>query len=102
VRNRNGKLCVTDGPFAETRECLGGFTFIDARDLSEALQFVSKFPARLTSVEVRPVMDPNAELTDPADQKIATALRTAARRSHRRSIWEPESRPPRSREISVL
>jgi hypothetical protein len=79
VRKRNGKLSITDGPFAETKECLGGFTIIEARDLNEALQLVSKFPARLTSVEVRPVMDPNAELTDPADRKVATALR---RQSH--------------------
>jgi hypothetical protein len=75
VRNRNGKLSITDGPFAETKECLGGFTIIEARDLNEALQLVSKFPARLTSVEVRPVMDPNAELTDPGDRRIAAALR---------------------------
>jgi hypothetical protein len=79
VRNRNGKLSITDGPFAETKECLGGFTIIEARDLNEALQLVSKFPARLTSVEVRPVMDPNAELTDPGDRRIAAALR---RQSH--------------------
>jgi hypothetical protein len=35
VRNRNGNLSITDGPFAETKECLGGFTIIDARDLNE-------------------------------------------------------------------
>jgi hypothetical protein len=79
VRNRNGKLSITDGPFAETKECLGGLTIIDATDLNEALQLVSKFPARITSVEVRPVMDPDAELTDPGDRRIATALRHQSR-----------------------
>jgi hypothetical protein len=74
VRNRSGTASITDGPFAETKECLGGFTIIEAKDLNEALELVSKFPARLTSVEVRPVMDANAELTDPGDLKVAAAL----------------------------
>jgi hypothetical protein len=79
VRNRNGKRSITDGPFAETKECLGGFTIIDAKDLNEALHLVSKFQARILSVEVRPMMDPAAELTDPVDRKIAAAIR---RNSH--------------------
>jgi hypothetical protein len=74
VRRRSGKLAITDGPFAETKECLGGFTIIEARDMNEALELVSKFPARLTSVEVRPVMDPYAELTDPGDRLVVSAL----------------------------
>jgi hypothetical protein len=74
VRKREGKLSITDGPFAETKECLGGFTIIEARDMSEALELVSKFPARLTSVEIRPVMDPNAELTDPGDRRVMSAI----------------------------
>jgi hypothetical protein len=74
VRKRDGKLLITDGPFAETKECLGGFTIIEARDMNEALEIVSKFPARLTSVEVRPVMDPNVELTDPEDRLVVSAL----------------------------
>jgi hypothetical protein len=74
VRNRNGAVSITDGPYAETKECLGGFTIIEARDLDEALQLVSKFPARQTSVEVRPIMDPDAELTDPADRMIVAAI----------------------------
>src|SRR5215210_1651407 len=50
VRIRNGKLSTTDGPFAETREQLGGFYLIDARDLNEALQVAAKIPsARLGS-----------------------------------------------------
>jgi hypothetical protein len=75
VRNMNGKPSMTDGPFAETKECLGGFTIIDARDLNEALQLVSRFRAGLLSVEVRPVMDPAGELTDPVDRKVADGIR---------------------------
>ena len=56
VRMRGGKLSITDGPFAETKEQLGGFFLINARDLSEAIQIASKWPsARLGSIEVRPV-----------------------------------------------
>jgi hypothetical protein len=56
LRVRNGKLSVTDGPFAETKEQLGGFFLIDARDLNEAIQVASKWPsARLGNIEVRPV-----------------------------------------------
>ena len=77
IRNRNGRLDITDGPFAETRECLGGVTIIEARDLNEALELVSKFPARLTSVEVRPIMEPGAELTDPADRMVVAAVQRA-------------------------
>ncbi len=57
VRVRNGRLSTTDGPFAETKEQLGGFYLIDARDLNDAIQVASKIPsARLGSVEVRPIM----------------------------------------------
>jgi hypothetical protein len=56
VRVRDGKLSVTDGPFAETRETLGGFFLIEARDLNEAIRIASRWPsARLGSIEVRPV-----------------------------------------------
>src|SRR5215468_11761949 len=56
VRLRNGKLSTTDGPFAETKEQLGGFYLIEAADLNEAIQIASKIPpAREGSVEVRPV-----------------------------------------------
>ncbi|MGH8504105.1 MAG: YciI family protein [Gammaproteobacteria bacterium] len=58
VRIRNGKLSTTDGPFAETKEQLGGFWLIDARDLDEAIDVAAEFPsARLGSIEVRPVRD---------------------------------------------
>jgi hypothetical protein len=56
VRVRNGKVSVTDGPFAETKEQLAGFYLIDASDLDEALQCAAKIPpARVGSIEVRPV-----------------------------------------------
>jgi hypothetical protein len=56
LRVRNGKLTVTDGPFAETKEQLAGFYLIEARDLNQAIQLAAKIPpARVGSVEVRPV-----------------------------------------------
>lgn len=56
VRVRNGKVSVTDGPFAETKEQLAGFYLVDARDLNEAIQIASRIPpARVGSIEVRPV-----------------------------------------------
>lgn len=56
VRIRNGRVSVTDGPFAETKEQLAGFYLIEARDLNEAIQLASRIPpARVGSVEVRPV-----------------------------------------------
>ncbi len=58
VRVRNGKVSTTDGPFAETKEQLGGYYLINARDLNEAIQVAAKIPsARLGSVEVRPIME---------------------------------------------
>jgi hypothetical protein len=58
VRVRNGKLSTTDGPFAETKEQLGGYYLIEAKDLNDAIQVASRIPgARLGSVEVRPVME---------------------------------------------
>jgi hypothetical protein len=58
VRVRDGKSLVTDGPFAETREQLGGFFLVDARDLDEALSIAARIPgARKGTIEVRPVME---------------------------------------------
>ena len=58
VRVRNGKVSVTDGPFAETKEQLAGFYLIDAADLNEAIRVASKIPpARVGSIEVRPVRE---------------------------------------------
>lgn len=56
VRVRNGKLSVTDGPFAETKEYLSGFIKIEARDLNEAIQIAAAIPlAHVGTIEVRPV-----------------------------------------------
>ena len=58
IRVRNGKLSTTDGPFAETKEQLGGFILIEARDLNEAIQVAAKIPlARRGSIEVRPIKE---------------------------------------------
>jgi hypothetical protein len=58
VRVRNGKVSTTDGPFAETKEQLGGFYMIEAKDLNDAIQVAARIPgARYGSVEVRPIMD---------------------------------------------
>jgi len=70
VRVRNGKATVTDGPFAETKECLAGFYLVEARDLNEAIQIASRIPpAAVGSIEVRPVRPireaPNAHRRQP-------------------------------------
>ncbi len=58
VRVREGKPMITDGPFAETREQLGGFFLIEARDISEANAIAARIPsARTGSIEVRPVAE---------------------------------------------
>jgi hypothetical protein len=55
---RNGKVSTTDGPFAETKEQLGGYFLIEARDLNDAIQVASRIPgARLGSIEVRPIAE---------------------------------------------
>jgi hypothetical protein len=62
VRVRNGRLSLTDGPFAETKEQLAGFYLIEARDLNEAIQLAAKIPpARVGCIEVRPVRELSAE-----------------------------------------
>jgi hypothetical protein len=56
VRVRSGKVSVTDGPFAETHEQIGGFILIEAQDLNEAIQLASKIPAiQLGGIEIRPI-----------------------------------------------
>jgi hypothetical protein len=57
VRMRDGQRLITDGPFAETREQLGGYFLVNANDLDEALAIAARIPgARIGTVEVRPVM----------------------------------------------
>jgi hypothetical protein len=71
VRVRNGKVSVTDGPFAETKEQLAGFYMIEARDLNEAIQLASKIPpACVGSVEVRPVRPIRESVAQAASQKF--------------------------------
>jgi hypothetical protein len=63
IRVRNGKISATDGPFAETKEQLGGYYLIEARDLNEAIQVAAKIPgARLGCVEVRPIAEDSRTL----------------------------------------
>ena len=58
VRVRNGKRLVTDGPFAETREQLGGYYLIDASDLDEAMSIAERIPAaKVGTIEIRPVLE---------------------------------------------
>lgn len=58
VRMREGRRVVTDGPFAETREQLGGYYVIEARDLDEAISIAERIPpARFGTIEIRPVME---------------------------------------------
>jgi hypothetical protein len=60
VRVRNGKISSTDGPFAETKEQLGGYYLINARDLNDAIQIAAKIPsARIGTIEIRPIQEFN-------------------------------------------
>ena len=71
VRVRNGRVSTTDGPFAETKEQLGGYYVIEARDLNEAIHIASRIPgARIGCVEVRPIAE---------DQRTLDALGFVAR-----------------------
>ena len=79
IRMRGGRLTTTDGPFAETKEQLGGFYLIEARDLNEAIQVASKIPSVHTgSIEIRPVVD----FSQPdANQQAMPAARTDTARA---------------------
>src|SRR5258706_4113175 len=58
VRSRNGKVSTTDGPYAETKEQLGGYYLIEAKDLNDAIQVASRIPsAQSRSIEVRPIVE---------------------------------------------
>ena len=57
VRVRNGKTETTDGPFAETKEQLGGYYLLDCKDLDQAIEYAAKIPsAKLGSIEIRPIL----------------------------------------------
>ena len=74
VRVRNGKVSTTDGPFVETKEQLGGFYLIEAKDLNDAIQVAAKIPsARTGAIEVRPVVDFSAEVAKREQAAGATA-----------------------------
>jgi hypothetical protein len=64
VRQRNGKITVTDGPFAESKEAIGGYALVDVKDLDEAVAMAKTWPA-LSAIEIRPLVthdDPSARL----------------------------------------
>jgi len=68
IRLRGGKLSTTDGPFAETKEQLGGFYLIEAKDLNDALQVASRIPSVKTgSIEVRPIVEHPQANAQPAE-----------------------------------
>jgi hypothetical protein len=65
LRYRDGKVTVTDGPFAETREQIGGILFLEARDLNEAIQIMSRHPGvRVGPFEIRPAVDLGAMISE--------------------------------------
>ena len=73
VRVREGRRLVTDGPFAETREQLGGYYMVDARDLDEAISIAGRIPgARRGTVEIRPVVELPG-LPDPSESQLVAA-----------------------------
>jgi len=70
IRMREGKPLVTDGPFAETREQLGGYFLVDAKNLDEALTIASEIPAgKWGTVEIRPILEITG-LPEPTDALI--------------------------------
>src|SRR4051812_8832113 len=74
VRLREGRRMVTDGPFAETREQLGGYFLVDARDLDDAIAIAGRIPgARKGTVEIRPVLE-MAGLPEPSAAKLAVSV----------------------------
>ena len=74
VRVKDGQTLVTDGPFAETKEALGGFYLLECRDLDEAIEYAAKIPgARRGSIEVRPVWELPAEYAGQATPEGAAA-----------------------------
>ena len=73
LRYQNGKVSVTDGPYAETKELLGGLLTIEARDLNHAIQLISNHPGvKMGSWEIRPVQDLNPMIRE-SERRRATA-----------------------------
>ena len=73
VRVRDGRSVVTDGPFAETKEALGGFYLVEAKDLDQAIKIAAMIPgAKRGSIEIRPIWEIPAEYTDATEAVGAT------------------------------
>ena len=86
VRVRNGRMSATDGPFAETTEQVGGFVFIEARDLNEAIQIAARMPmAKVGSIEVRPEFDLLQKVLDRRARAASHGAGAARGRSVTRS-----------------
>jgi hypothetical protein len=78
VRQRDGRAAITDGPFAETKEQLGGLAIVEARDLNEALRIAAQLPpARFGSIEVRPLLEPGAPVATDLDRRLDGAIHGA-------------------------
>lgn len=76
VRVRDGKPLVTNGPFAETREQLGGYFLVETRDLDEAIAIASRIPAaRKGTIEVRPVLELAGLPTEPGERRTVASGR---------------------------
>jgi len=76
VQMRNGRRLVTDGPFAETREQLGGYFLVEAKDLDEAISIAERIPgARKGTVEIRPVIELAGLPVDAAASRLAGAYK---------------------------
>ncbi|HEY7937870.1 MAG TPA: YciI family protein [Candidatus Limnocylindrales bacterium] len=75
VQVRDGRTITTDGPYAETKEALGGFYLIDAKDLDEAIDAAARIPgARHGFIEIRPILElPTMTTSGPADEALASA-----------------------------
>jgi hypothetical protein len=74
IRVRSGKTTSTDGPFAETKEHLGGFFLIEARDLNEAMQLAERSPmARMGSIEIRPLLEQTHSVSGEGRPKLESA-----------------------------
>jgi len=77
IRIRDGRKLVTDGPFAETREHLGGYFLVEAKDLDEALSIAARIPAaKFGSIEVRPLVELTGMPEPSEDQMITTTARS--------------------------
>jgi hypothetical protein len=80
LRVRDGEHLVTDGPFAETTEQLGGYYLLDCRDLDEAISWAKKIPSQNGSIEIRPVLD-YAALGSDEPAKTESAARSGMSRA---------------------